>query len=125
MHVPSPVPPGCPRVFPGRHMPLQQYARFPLEEARAKLSAFWESGCPRVFPGRVRRVPVEAPALSIHQSSLLSSLRSPGCPRVFPGGYGGGILAASPEASDVIAEEGRRSDRRADGGDLVGYPLEQ
>ena len=68
---------------------------------------------------------MEAPALSMRQSSLLSSLRSPGRPRVFPGRVRRGCLAASPEASDVIAEAGRRSDRRADGGDLVGYPLEQ
>jgi hypothetical protein len=50
MHVPSPVPPGCPRVFPGRDMPLQQYCRFPLEEARAKLSASRSTGIPGCSP---------------------------------------------------------------------------
>lgn len=125
MDVPSRVPPGCPRAFPGRYIPLQQYCRFPLEEARAKLPTSGSPGCPRVFPGRARRVPVAALVLSMHQSSLLSSFRSPGRPRGFPGGVRRGCLAASPEASDVIAESSRRSDRRADGGDLVGYPLEQ
>lgn len=72
MDVPSRVPPGCPRAFPGRYMPLQQYCRFPLEEARATLPTFRESGCPRVFPGRARRVHVEAPVLSMPRSSLLS-----------------------------------------------------
>ena len=50
MHVPSPVPPGCPRVFPGRDMPLQQYCRFQLEEARAKLSASRSPGVPGCSP---------------------------------------------------------------------------
>ena len=72
MDVPSRVHPGCPRVFPGRYMPLQQYCRFPLEDAREKLPTSGEAGCPRVFPGRARRVPVAALVLSMRRSSLLS-----------------------------------------------------
>lgn len=86
MDVPSRVPPVYPRAFPGRHIPLQQYCRIPLEESRAKLPTFRDAGCPRGFPGRVRWVPVEAPVLSMRRSSLPSSSGSSRCPRGFPGG---------------------------------------
>lgn len=125
MDVPSRVPPGCPGVFPGRYIPssstVDSHWRSLVRSCR-RSGARGVPGCSPVGHGGFLWLPWYCRCASrryCHRSG------APGVPGDSPVGYGGDVWQPALEASDVIAGSSRRSDRREDGGDLVGYPLEQ